>query len=133
MSTNLGSVPSIPALEDAIRRAVAKALGDPNIKLGGLTWGKVEHGQPVGRTDALWAVVPLKTGKNEYEVAHTLGHAPGFVILSGSENRPSPTSKYAISWIRRDEWTGTTARIDVALLSGSMDGGVLYLIVGGER
>lgn len=129
-----GSVPSIPGLEEMIRRAVSNALGDPNLKVGGVTFGKVQHGERAGKLGAVYSTIKIKSGQSEYEVPHTLGHEPGFCILWGSENRQSPGSIYAISWVRRDEWTATTCRVNVALQgAGSMDGGELTFLVGGER
>ena len=133
MSESKGSVPAIPGIEEMIRRAVSQALGDANVKTAGLTFGKVQHGEMAGKTDAQYATIKTKAGTNEYEVPHTLGHAPGFCMLVSTENRQTPTSKYVATAVRRDEWTGTTCRVDVDKVSGSMDGGELTFLVGGER
>jgi hypothetical protein len=128
-----GRVPST-AVDPGGAAALTQSLGDSNLKLGGITFGKVQHGERAGKTDARYATIKTKAGQSEYEVPHTLGHAAGFCMLVGSENRQSPASKYIATNLRRDLWTATTCRVDVALQgAGSMDGGELTFLVGGER
>lgn len=128
-----GKIDSIPGLEEMVTRAINKALGDPNLRTGGVTFGKVQHGERVGKMDAVYSTIKTRATANEYEVPHTLGHIPGFCLLVSSENRQSPLTKYQVGAIRRDEWTGTTCRVDVTQTGGSMDGGELTFLVGGER
>lgn len=134
MAEQPGSSVSIPGLRDEIRRLVDEALGDRNIAPGGLTFGKMVDGGPVGKTDLRYAALSTKEGTYEYEVKHACGYVPAFAILATSENRQTPKSTYSVSAIERDKWTDTTIRVTVDIsLAGSLDGGLLWFIIGGHR
>lgn len=134
MTEQPGASVSIPGLQDEIRRLVDEALGDRNIAPGGITFGKMVDGGPVGKTDMRYAALTTKSGEWEYEVKHACGYVPAFAILATSENRQTPRTTFSVSAIDRDKWTESTIRIAVDISSaGSMDGGLIWFIVGGHR
>lgn len=127
-----GRSQTIPGLEEQVRQLVNKALSDANVKDGGLTFGKVQHGESAGKMDACYSTIKTVTGTAEYEVPHTLGHIPGFCLLMHSENRVT-TSQYSVAASSRDKWSSTTCRVNVRVEAGSLDGGELTFMVGGSR
>lgn len=129
-----GKISTIPGLEEQIRQIVNKALADANIKDHGLTFGKVQHGESAGKLDACYSTIVTSIAKGaEYEVPHTLGHVPGFCMLLHSENRITTNSQYSATSIKRDLWSETTCRVNVAAVAGSLDGGELTFMIGGSR
>lgn len=113
--------------------AVSGGLGDANVRPGGLSTGKTQNDEQVGRTDAVTLEISTVGGKTEYRLEHKLGRKPGKVVLEGVRNPQSRQTVVVIGWVDRDSWTETTADIYVHLLNGTLDGTILTLQVGGGR
>ena len=131
-----GSVAPLGSSPDTLRQTVNKGLGDANMQDRGIGLGVLRAGQDAGKLDAVYAEVTLNAAglaHPVYDVAHTLGRAPGFVLLMNSENTTTPASHYSVIGWQRDKWNQTNLRIHVALVAGAFNGGRLTLLVGGER
>lgn len=108
-------------------------LGDGNIQPRGIGLGAPSPGGLVGRIDAVYAVVKTSAAAgNVYDVSHSLGRVPSIVLLIGSENSSTPASHYSVIAWERQKWTHSTMRVRVVALVGSLDGGVITLLVGGD-
>jgi len=129
-----GALPPVGSESGAIRSTMGKGMGDANMQDGGLSFGKVAHGQRAGKHDAQYATFTTRSGIAVYDVPHDLGFQPGFVLAVHMENTQSPTSHYSVLAYERDKWTKSGVRVHVALVgAGSMDGGSITLLIGGER
>ena len=125
-SMSLGSNP------DDAREAIMGKLGDTNMQKGGLTFGKVAHGESVGAFDACYATVVLAAGQNVYTVSHTLQHIPGFVKLVDSSNTTTPASHYSVIAWSKGDWTRNTVMVRVESFVGNLAGGRITLEIGGS-
>lgn len=112
--------------------APLKALGDVNLAGKGLSFGTPAHGAQVGKFDAQYAVYTLKAADVAITVPHRLGRIPSFVWLMQQEPPANAAGNcYAfIAIVKRDQWTATTFRANVAGNAGTQDGIVLTFIVG---
>lgn len=128
-----GQIVPAGASPSQIAGVVNGGIGDANMQERGLSLGSPSPGALAGKLDAVYASLKTSTaGGNTYDVSHSLGRVPSIVLLVGSENAPTPASHYHVIPWERQKWTHSTLRIRVAALVGSLDGGVLTLLVGGE-
>ena len=128
-----GTAVSTPdSSNDTIRQALA-SLGDSNIAAQGVTFGRVVPGL-AGKLDAAYAVISTSSAKGYvYDVPHDLGHEPGWIIAVHQENTQTPVSHYHVIGWERDKWTATNARVHINVITGSLDGGQVTLMLAGRR
>lgn len=128
-----GRSQSIGSSPDDLREGVMGKLGDTNMQRRGLSFGKIAHGEDAGKMDAEYRTINTSVALgNVYRVEHTLGHVPGFVNLWKSKNTLTPASHYSVIGWNESKWTSTTAWVRVEATKGSLDGGELTLMIGGE-
>lgn len=115
------------------RSSLNSGLGDANVQDRGLHFGKVAHGEDAGKMDGCYRKIATKPGTSIYEVQHDLGRIPGFAFMVASEHNFDPTTHYAVSAFERQKWTTSSVRVRVLNIAGSLDGGEIFLLIGGER
>jgi len=114
------------------RSTIDAGLGDANLQPRGIGFGKVAHGNDAGRLDATYRKITTKGGA-VYEVEHGLGRIPGFVLMVDASNTQAPDSHYSVKAHNKSKWNTTTLQVHVLLIGpGSMDGGEITLMIGGE-
>ena len=115
------------------RSKVDGGLGDANFQPRAIGFGKVEHGKDVGMHDAEYRSFGTKGTQNIYEVSHGLGRKPGFAIKVKSVNTQTPVSHYSVEPWNYEKWTENTVTVHVWSITGSLDGGQITLMIGGEQ
>jgi hypothetical protein len=109
------------------------SLGDSNFQPRAIGFGKVAHGNDVGNHDAVYVTFGISSTKANYEVQHSLGRVAGFAMKVHTLN-PRGVMHTSVEPIDRDKWTTNTVRVNVILVGpGSLDGGEVTLMIGGEQ
>lgn len=109
---------------DTLSKGLNRTLGDSNLQEKALGIGRGEHGDNVGKHNAVWAHVKLSStapGAPVYDVSHNLGSVPVACVLVDWENPSSPTTMIVAAPVERSKWTATSARVRVHLVVGSLD------------
>lgn len=114
------------------RSKIDGSLGDANMQEGAFSHGKVAHGEKAGKMDAEYRTFRTQGGKFVYEVQHGLGRIAGFAMKVKSVNLQT-TTHYGVEHWQEEKWTTNTVTVHVTNLTGSMDGGEVTLLIGGER
>lgn len=112
--------PSVTDTPQGLRRVVSD-LGQEHIRPGALGLGPLTHGSTTGAHGSVIVDVPL-SGPGTYDVPHSLGEVPVHVellfVTSNANSTPTPHAKE--SPVRREEWTSSTARMDIVQVAGSL-------------
>ena len=115
------------------RSKIDGSLGDANLQKRGLGFGKVAHGGDAGMHDAVYVTFATSSAKSVYEIQHSLGRVAGFAMKVHSKN-PRGLTHYSVEPSEYEKWTTNTVRVHVIQVgAGSMDGGEITLLIGGER
>lgn len=125
-------VASVLSSGEQVVAGLASQGGDGSIAPGGLTFGKLVDGGPVGKFKAEYRKV-VGTTSATYKVPHGLGFVPAWAQLvactnSGGDVNLCPTTR------NYDKWTATEieVRVDVVGVGGTA-GTVMWWMIGGER
>jgi len=115
------------------RSKIDGSLGDANMQDGAFSHGKIAHGERAGKMDAEYRTFRTTSAKSIYEVQHNLGRIAGFATKVKAVN-PQTQTHYSIEHYQEEKWTTNTVTVHVIQVgAGSMDGGEVTLLIGGER
>ncbi len=117
---------------DAIIEAVVNRLRGSSLADKSVGFGTPEHGQPVGKMNAVWSAVVGKDG--DVEVPHNLGAVPVTCELVEWHNAADRTMMVVANAVDKSKWTATTCRVHVHQVSGAgtLSGTTLTFRVGGK-
>lgn len=128
----MSRTPSVLTTPDGTRAAVAAQGGDGAMAPGGLTFGKLVDGGPVGKMKGEYRKV-AGTATAFYKIPHGLGFVPAWCQLISCDNPGTPNTNLCASPTAYDKWTATEIQMRVDPVMGGVAGAVMWFMIGGER
>lgn len=122
-------------IEDIVA-LIDKKLGDANLQKRGLGSGLIKDREFRGVHDEQVRIISGLVGTAAVvTIEHDLGRVPGYVSLKGAKAPiGAPPPHVTVADVSYDQWTETTARVEVMLQGpGGLDNVTVTLLVGGER
>lgn len=122
-----GRAVSFGASPDALRQASAGALGDSSLQKRAIAFTPDANGD-LGHLDAVESIVNVN-GHASFDIPHTLGRRPSYVMLGHYENPATPGTIIAFAPTSRESWTDSTVAGSINVIAGSSNGLVCHFIV----